>query len=158
MVTWRHTSLYLFYNKSCLLDFHSMTLRTPGCIIRTPSLPPSVSVWQGWVGEIPTTPPPPSPQQKKSGLNFRKFHVPNAERHIPVTHMRSKPPRDWLLYWKEGYRDNNFVKWKGTFPSERPDRAKRTTLKGGPKSLTGQSNRCFVQGRVVQSWVKITQG
>ena len=64
MVTWRHTSLYLFYNKSCLLDFHSMTLRTPGCIIRTPSLPPSVSVWQGWVGEIPTTLPPPPPNKK----------------------------------------------------------------------------------------------
>ena len=134
-----------------------MTLRTSCYIIRTLSISPSVSVWRSWVGEIPTTPPP-SPQQKKSGLNFRKFHVHNAERHIPVTQTRSKPPRYWLLYWKEGYRDNNFVKWKGTFRSERPDRAKRSTLKGGPKSLTGQSSRCFVQGRVVQSWVKITQG
>ena len=34
---------------------------------------------------------------------------------------------------KSGTRDNNFVKWKGTFRSDRPDRTKWTTFKAGPE-------------------------
>ena len=34
---------------------------------------------------------------------------------------------------KSGTRDNNFVKWKGTFRSDRPDRSKLTTFKAGPE-------------------------
>ena len=157
MVTWRHTSLYLFYNKRCLLDFHNMTLRTPCYIIRTLSIPPSVSVWRGWVGEIPTTLPPLPPTKKSPVWIFGNstclmrngtFRLPNA---IQTTTR--------LVIVLEGtIQGQQFVRWKGTFQYERPDWAKGTTLKGGPKSLSGQSSRCFVQGRVVQSWVKITQG
>ena len=65
------------------------------------------------------------------------------ERYIPVALTQPKPPRIWLLFLealglvsgmkKSGTGDSNFVKWKGTFRSDRPkwaDRSKWTTCKG----------------------------
>ena len=83
-------------------------------------------------------------QQKILVWNFGNFTCP-VERYILCAQTWSKPPRVWLLFFisriqKSTTGDNNFVKWRGTFPSNRPkwsDRSKWTTLKAGPKYSCG---------------------
>ena len=83
-------------------------------------------------------------QQKILVWNFGNFTCP-VERYILGAQTWSKPPRVWLLFFisriqKSSTGDNNFVKWRGTFPSDRPkwsDRSKWTTLKAGPKYSCG---------------------
>ena len=77
---------------------------------------------------------------KNSGLKFRKFHVPNGTVHSGCTDPTQATARlvIFLVSWiqNSGTRDNNSVKWKGTFRSDRPkwpDRLKWTTFKGVPK-------------------------
>ena len=72
---------------------------------------------------------------QNSGLKFRKFLVP-----ILVAQTRPKPPRLVIVLvsriQNSGTGDNNFVKWKRTFRSDRPkwpDRSKWTTFKAGPE-------------------------
>ena len=71
-------------------------------------------------------------QQKILVWNFGNFTCP-VERYILGAQTWSKPPRVWLLFFisriqKSSTGDNNFVKWRGTFPSDRPkwlDRSKK---------------------------------
>ena len=59
------------------------------------------------------------------------------ERYIPVAQTQPKPQHVIVLVsriQKTGTRANNFVKWRGTFRSDRPkwpDRSKWTTFKPG---------------------------
>ena len=59
---------------------------------------------------------------KNSGLNFRKFHVPNGMIHSGCTDPTQATARLVIVLvsrmQKSGTVDNNFVKWKGTFRSE----------------------------------------
>ena len=80
------------------------------------------------------------PFNKNSGLKFRKFSVFNGTVHSGSTDPTQATARLVIVLasriQKSGTGDNNFVKWKGTFRSDRPkwpDRSKRTTFKAGPE-------------------------
>ena len=63
------------------------------------------------------------------------------EPYIAGVQTWSKPLCVWLLFFisriqKSSTGDNNFVKWRGTFPSDQPkwsDQSKWTTFKANPK-------------------------
>ena len=63
------------------------------------------------------------PFNKNSGLKFRKFHVPNGTVHSGCTDPTQATARLVIVLvtriQKSG-TGNNFVKWKGTFRSDRP--------------------------------------
>ena len=80
------------------------------------------------------------PFNKNSGLKFREFYVFNGTVHSGCTDPTQATARLVIVLasriQKSGTGDNNFVKWKGTFRSDRPkwlDRSKRTTFKAGPE-------------------------
>ena len=82
------------------------------------------------------------PFSKNSGLKFRKFHVLSGTVHSGCRDPTQATARlvIFLVSWiqKSGTRDNNSVKWKGTFRSDRPkspDRLKWTTFKGVPETV-----------------------
>ena len=70
---------------------------------------------------------------------WRKFHLPNGTVHSGCTGPTQTTARVIVLasrIQKSGTGDNNFVKWKGKFQSNRPkwpDRSKRTTFKADPE-------------------------
>ena len=70
---------------------------------------------------------------------WRKFHLPNGTVHCGCTDPTQATARVIVLasrIQKSGTGDNNFVKWKGTFQSNRPkwpDRSKGTTFKADPE-------------------------
>ena len=75
---------------------------------------------------------------KICGLKFRKFHVPNGTVLSGYADPTQATSRLVIVLvsriQKSGIGDNNFVKWKGKFRSNRPkwpDRSKRTTFKAG---------------------------
>ena len=78
------------------------------------------------------------PFNKNSGLKFRKFYVPNGA-YIPVAQTRPQATGRLVIVLvsriqMSGTGDNNFVKWKGTFQSDRPkwpDRSKWISFKSG---------------------------
>ena len=59
-----------------------------------------------------------------------------SERYVPVTETKPKPPRVWLscLHVSRiqiiGPGENNFVKWKETFRSDRLDQIRSVSVKG----------------------------
>ena len=63
------------------------------------------------------------PFNKNSGLKFRKFHMPNGTVHSGCTDSTQATARLVIIllsrFQKSGTGDNNFVKWKGTFRSNR---------------------------------------
>ena len=63
------------------------------------------------------------PFNKNSGLKFRKFHVPNGTVQSGCTDSIQATARLVIILLsrlqKSGTGDNNFVKWKGTFRSDR---------------------------------------
>ena len=67
-----------------------------------------------WVPSIP----------QNSGLKFWKFHVPNKTAHSGCTDPTQATARLVIVLVskikKNSTGDNNFVKWKGTFRSDRP--------------------------------------
>ena len=73
------------------------------------------------------------PFSKNSGLKFRKFHVLSGTVHSGCIDPTEATARLVIVLvrsmQKSGTRDNNSVKWKGTFRSDR----KWTTFKGVPK-------------------------
>ena len=78
---------------------------------------------------------------KNSGLKFRIFHVPNGTVHSACTDPTKATARLVIVLesriQKSGIGDNNFVKWKGTFRSDRtkcPDRSKWITFKADPEN------------------------
>ena len=64
------------------------------------------------------------PFDKNSGLKFRKFSVFNGTVHSGSTDPTQATARLVIVLasriQKSGTGDNNFVKWKGTFRSDRP--------------------------------------
>ena len=64
------------------------------------------------------------PFDKHSDLKFRKIYVTNATVHSGRTYPTQATPRLVIALvsriQKSGTGDNNFVKWKGTFRSDRP--------------------------------------
>ena len=62
--------------------------------------------------------------KQKFRLKFRKFHVPNKTVHSSYTDPTQATARLVIVLvsriQKSGTGDNNFVKWKGTFRSDRP--------------------------------------
>ena len=75
---------------------------------------------------------------KNSDLKFRKFHVPNGIVQSSWTDPTQTTAHLVIVLesriQKSGTGDNNFVKWKGTFRSNRPkwpDCSKRSTFKAG---------------------------
>jgi len=64
------------------------------------------------------------PFNKNSGLKFRKFYVPNGAVHSGCTDLTQATARLVIVLVSRiqqgGIGDNNFVKWKGTFQSDRP--------------------------------------
>ena len=64
------------------------------------------------------------PFNKNSGLKFRKFSVFNGTVHSGSTDPTQATARLVIVLAsrirKSGTGDNNFVKWKGTFRSDRP--------------------------------------
>ena len=85
------------------------------------------------------------PFSKNSGLKFRKFHVPNGTVHSGCTDPTQATARLVIVLGsriqKSGTGNNNFVKWKGTFRSDRPkwpDQSLWTTFKAGPE-YSGQT-------------------
>ena len=78
------------------------------------------------------------PFNKHSSLKFRKFHVSNGTVHSDCTDPTQATARLVIVLvsriQKSGTEDNNFVKWKGTFWSDRPkcpDRSKWTIFNAG---------------------------
>ena len=66
------------------------------------------------------------PLNNNSCLKFRKNHV-SSGRYIPVAETKPKPPRVWSLIFGPG--ENNFVKWKETFRSDRLDQIRSVSVK-----------------------------
>ena len=64
------------------------------------------------------------PFNKNSCLKFRQFHVPSGTSHSGCTDPTQAAARLVIVLvsriQKSGTRNNNFVKWKGTFRSDRP--------------------------------------
>ena len=64
------------------------------------------------------------PFNKNSGLKFRRFYVFNGTVHSGCTDPTQATARLVIVLasriQKSGTGDNNFVKWKGTFRSDRP--------------------------------------
>ena len=64
------------------------------------------------------------PFNKNSGLKFQKFHVPNGAVHSGCTDPTQATARLVIVLvsrmQQSGTVDDNFVKWKGTFRSDRP--------------------------------------
>ena len=80
------------------------------------------------------------PFSKNSGLKFRKFYVPNGTVHSGCKDPTQATARLVIVLVnimpQSGTEDNNFVKWKRTFRSDRPkwpERSKRFTFKAGPE-------------------------
>ena len=78
------------------------------------------------------------PFSKNSCLKFQKFHAPNGTVHFACTDPTQAAARSVIVLVSRRQKidtgDNNFVKWKGTFRSDRPkwpDWSKWTTLKAG---------------------------
>ena len=78
------------------------------------------------------------PFSKNSCLKFQKFHAPNGTVHFACTDPTQADARSVIVLVSRRQKidtgDNNFVKWKGTFRSDRPkwpDWSKWTTLKAG---------------------------
>ena len=78
------------------------------------------------------------PFSKNSCLKFQKFHASNGTVHFASTDPTQAAARSVILLVSRRQKidtgDNNFVKWKGTFRSDRPkwpDWSKWTTLKAG---------------------------
>ena len=76
------------------------------------------------------------PFNKNLGLKFRKFHVPDGTVHSGCTDPTQATACLVIVLasriQKRGTGDNNLVKWKGTFRSNRPkwpDWSERTTFK-----------------------------
>jgi len=69
---------------------------------------------------------------KISGLEFRKFHVPNATVHFGCTDPTQATAHLFIVLVSKIQNcctwDNNFVKWKGTFQSDRPKWPDRSKL------------------------------
>ena len=79
------------------------------------------------------------PFNKNCGLKFWKFYVFNGTVHFGCTDPTQATAHLVIVLasriQKSSTGDNNVVKWKGTFWSDRPkwpDRSKRTTFKAGP--------------------------
>ena len=71
-------------------------------------------------------------------LKFQKFHAPNGTVHFACTDPTQAAARSVIVLVRRRQKidtgDNNFVKWKETFRSDRPkwpDWSKWTTLKAG---------------------------
>ena len=66
--------------------------------------------------------------KKNSGLKFLKFHVPNGTVQSGTIRLHRPDPshRGFGYLRKSGTGGNNFVKWIGTFRSDRPKRADRS--------------------------------
>ena len=80
------------------------------------------------------------PFSKNSGLKFRKFPVPDGTVHFGCTDPTQATAHLVIVLasriQKSGTGNNDFVKWKGTFRSDRPkwpDRSKWTTFKADPE-------------------------
>ena len=78
------------------------------------------------------------PFSKNSGLKFQKFHAPNGTVHFACTDPTQAAARLVIVLVSRRQKIdtgvNNFVKWKGTFRSDRPkwpDWSKWATLKAG---------------------------
>ena len=78
------------------------------------------------------------PFNKNSGLKFRKFYLPNGTVHSGCTDLTQATARLVIVLvsriQKGGTGDNNFVKWKGTFQTDRPkwpDWSKWISFKAG---------------------------
>ena len=76
------------------------------------------------------------PFNENSGLKFRTFHMPNGTIHCSCTDSTQATARLVIILLsrlqKSGTGDNNFVKWKGTFRSDRTKSS--VTGQRGPSS------------------------
>ena len=76
------------------------------------------------------------PFNENSGLKFRTFHMPNGTIHCSCTDSTQATARLVIILLsrlqKSGTGDNNFVKWKGTFRSDRTKSS--VTGQSGPSS------------------------
>ena len=98
------------------------------------------------------------PFSKNSGLKFQKFHAPKGTVHFDCTDPTQAAARSVIVLVSRRQKidngNNNFVKWKGTFRSNRPKWpywSKWTTLKAGSE-YCGQTMQTEVAG--ILAWME----
>ena len=96
------------------------------------------------------------PSNKNVSLKFRKIHVTNGTVYYSVTD-QTKATASWVIVpvhvvsriQISGPGENNFVKWKGTFRSDRPHQIRSVSVKG-PHTWPSQLG----QGETITACVK----